>query len=212
MPVSLTDKELKIISILKSGSKMSAGDIKRVFESRGEQIPYTTISSALEKLYSEKILDRVEVRSRGKYGKKYLYYLSEDFTSVDNLGPVADMVKSLFSAIDGVHSSDSVAFVDRNGILTLLYGNGRIINDSGVIGKRVDSFHSGVTAKFVRQIFEELKSKKRDFFRRVVNFEGRNYEKYYCGVWSSDGEFLGVLVITKVEGNAEKLPREIMYP
>jgi len=209
---SLTDKELKIISILKSGKKMSAREVKRELESDGIKVPYTTVSSALEKLYSEGILERKEVRSRGRYGKKYLYYLNENIMALDSSDPLAEVIKNVFTPANVIHSNDSVAFIDKKGILTFLYGNSKIINDSGVIGKSVEELHSKVTAKFVRQIFEELRNRKKDVFRRTVTHEGKEYEKFYCAIRSSDDEFLGVLVITRPAEESKKLPPEVIYP
>ncbi|NOY10608.1 MAG: transcriptional regulator [Archaeoglobi archaeon] len=212
MSWSLTDKELKIISILKSGKKMSAREVKRELESDGIKVPYTTVSSALEKLYSEGILERKEVRSRGRYGKKYLYYLNENIMALDSSDPLAEVIKNVFTPANVIHSNDSVAFIDKKGILTFLYGNSKIINDSGVIGKSVEELHSKVTAKFVRQIFEELRNRKKDVFRRTVTHEGKEYEKFYCAIRSSDDEFLGVLVITRPAEESKKLPPEVIYP
>jgi len=207
---SLTDKDLRIISILKSGKKMSVGEIKAILEREGREIPYTTVSSALEKLYRKGILKREEVKSRGKYGKKNLYYLDE---LADSSDPIAEILDIIFSGyLDAIHSNNAIAFIDKRGVITFLYGNDHFINDKNVIGKRVEELHSKVTAKFVRKIFEELKNKRREFFKRTVNFEGKTYEKYYYGIWSSDNEFLGVLVITRFVDERKNIPLEALYP
>ncbi len=212
MSWSLTDKELKIISILKNGKKMSAREIKKVMESEGIKVPYTTVSSALEKLYSEGILEREEVRSRGRYGKKYIYHLNEKILTMDASDPLSEVIKNVFTHASIIHSNDSIAFIDRHGVVTFLYGNGHVINDSGVIGKHVEELHSRVTAKFIRHIFEEMRNRKRSVFRRNLTYEGRDYEKLYCAVWSSDDEFLGVLVITRPAEEEKKVPKDIIYP
>lgn len=212
MSWTLTDKELKIISILKNGKKMSAREIKKAMESDGIKVPYTTVSSALEKLYSEGILEREEVRSRGRYGKKYIYHLNEKILSMDISDPLSEVIKNVFTPVSAIHSNDSVAFIDKHGVVTFLYGNGQVINDSGVIGKHVEELHSKVTAKFIRHIFEEMKNRKRSVFKRNVMYEGKDYEKLYCAVWSSDDEFLGVLVITRLVGEERKTAPEVIYP
>ena len=212
MSWSLTDKELKIISILKNGKKLSAREIKKAMESEGVKIPYTTVSSALEKLYSEGILGREEVRSRGRYGKKYIYYLNESILSMDVTDPLSEIIKNVFTHANVIHSNDSVAFIDKHGVVTFLYGNGQVINDTGVIGKHVEELHTKVTAKFIRHIFDEMRNRKRAVFRRNVTHEGREYEKLYCAVWSSDDEFLGVLVITRLAEEKRRAPPEILYP
>ncbi len=211
MSWSLTEKELKAISALKNGKKMSAREIKRYLEREGISVPYTTISSFLEKLYHEGILERKEVRSRGRYGKKYLYYLNEAILSVDSSNPLAEMIKNVFVPGKILYSNDSVAFIDRSGVITFLYGNGEVINNGDVVGKNVRDIHSSVTAKFVDQIFSELRNGKRDVFRRTVSYEGRKYEKHYCAIRSSKGEFLGVLILTRHLENNEDFSEEIIY-
>ena len=208
---SLTDKELKAISVLKNGKKMSAREIKRHLEKEGVSIPYTTISSFLDKLYHEGILERKEVRSRGRYGKKYLYYLNNSILSVDSAHPLAEMIKNVLSPAGVLYSNDSVAFIDRNGVITFLYGGGKVINDGSIIGRNVTEIHSAVTARFVRQIFSELRNGKRNVFKRTVSYDGRIYEKHYCAIKSSFGEFLGVLVITRHLEEGSEFPEEIIY-
>ena len=210
MSGSLTDKDLRIISILKSGKKMSTREIKAILEKEGREIPYTTLSSTLEKLYRKGILKREEVRSRGRYGKKNLYYLDD---LKDNSDPIAEMLENIFSSyLNAIHSNNAIAFVDKRGVLTFLYGNNKLINDKSVIGRKIEELHPRLTAKFVRKIFEELRNKRRGFFKRTVNFEGRIYEKYYYGIWSSESEFLGVLVVTRFVGEKKNLPLEVLYP
>ncbi len=211
MSWSLTEKELKAISVLKNGKKMSAREIKRHLEKEGISVPYTTISSFLEKLYHEGILERKEVRSRGRYGKKYIYYLNEAILSVDSSNPLAEMIKNVFVPGRILYSNDSVAFIDKTGAITFLYGNGEVINNGNIVGKNVREIHSSVTAKFVEQIFNELRSGKRDVFRRTVLYEGREYEKHYCAIRSSKGEFLGVLILTRRLENNGEISEEIMY-
>ena len=211
MTWSLTEKELKILSIMRNGKKMSAREIKRALERGGVDLPYTTISSILEKLYYEGVLERKEVRSRGRYGKKYLYYISSSMFSVDSVHPFAEMIKNVFVPRNILYSNDSVAFIDKKGTITFLYGNGNVIRDERIVGKAVDEIHSSVTAKFVKRIFDELKSGKRDFFKRVVYYEGMDYEKHYCAVRSSENEFLGVIILTRPLKKEERLPEELLY-
>jgi len=208
---SLTEKELKIISIMRNGKKMSAREIKRALERDGIDLPYTTISSILEKLHYEGVLERKEVRSRGRYGKKYLYYISSSIFSVDSTHPFAEMIKNVFVPRNILYSNDSVAFIDKKGVITFLYGNGDIISDERIVGRTVDEIHSSVTAKFVKQIFNELKSGKREFFRRVVYYEGVDYEKHYCAVRSSENEFLGVIILTRPLKREKTFPEEVLY-
>lgn len=208
----LTENELSILRLFREHEKLSAGDVRDLLELEGIRIPYTTISSALDRMHREGILKKEEAKSRGKYGKKYIYSVNPEVLSDEKSSSISEFLKKILFSGDYIHSADSVAFIDSEGIVVFVYGNGKIINDKKVIGKEVEELHKKVTAKFVRKIFDDLKNRKRDFFVRKVMYNGKELEKLYIAVRSSRDEFLGVLVITREEGELRKLPDELIYP
>ncbi len=213
----LKDKELKVLEIVRKLGEASAKDVWKNLKE--ENIPYTTVSSILKKLNKLGIVEKRAVRSRGRRGVKYIYRIDkniankffEAYKKITGREDFTDFAKIIDKRL--IHTSwNSVAFVDRNGRIIFAYAGGKVIGDD-LIGERIEDVHPPLTSKFVKQIFTELARGERNEFRRVVEVEGERFEKFYRAVRKPDGEFLGVIVITrKLEEAKEKISREIILP
>jgi len=210
----LGKKDMVVIGVLRELGKCSARDVYDYLTERNEKMPYTTISSILNKLHDLGIVERRVVKSKGRYGKKYVYSLkkrveSENEVLVEIYSKVLEKSDLLLKLHD---VGGAVAFVDKDGNVVFVYGGGEVIKDEKIIGKKIEDVHAPVTAKFVRHIFEELRSGKRTEFRRTINVEGRVFEKIYYAIRSLEGDFLGVIVITREIKEEKKPLEEVLLP
>ena len=206
----LDELEKEILDVLE---ELGSADIKTI-HSRLKHHPYTTIASALERLFKDGIVRRKEVKSRGKLGRKYVYWISDPKEAVARK-LVENFVKlfggdlrPLERELEGFLArsvENSVAFVDYENRIRFLFVNGRVIED--VVGRNLLDFHSGLDVDKVQKMLDEIRSGKKMAIREV-RLANRDFRKFYCRLEDSRGNFLGVLIITMERATLEEREKE----
>lgn len=210
----LDELEKEILDVLE---ELGSADIKTI-HSRLSHHPYTTIASALERLFKDGIVRRKEVKSRGKLGKKYVYWISDPKEAVARK-LVENFVKlfggdlrPLEKELEGFLASsveNSVAFVDYENRIRFLFINGRIVEE--VVGRDLFDFHSGMDAEKVKQLVDEMRNGRKMALRKV-KLGDRTFHKFYCRLDDSKGNFLGILIITLESSVLEKEREQVINP
>jgi|Deesub1362B_J571_1020462.scaffolds.fasta_scaffold00047_77 predicted transcriptional regulator len=210
----LDSLEKEILDVLE---ELGNADIKTI-HNRLKHHPYTTIASALERLFREGIVRRKEVKSRGKLGRKYVYWISDPKEAVARK-LVENFVKlfggdlrPLEKELEGFLArsvENSVAFVDYENRIRFLFVNGRVVEE--VVGKNLFDFHSGMDVDKVKQLLDEMRNGRRVALRKV-ELADRKFHKFYCRLDDSSGNFLGVLIITLESSALEKEREQVINP
>lgn len=210
----LDDLEKEILDVLE---ELGSADIKTI-HNRLKHHPYTTIASALERLFKDGIVRRKEVKSRGKLGRKYVYWISDPKEAVARK-LVENFVKlfggdlrPLEKELEGFLArsvENSVAFVDYENRIRFLFVNGRIVEE--VVGRDIFDFHSGMDVEKVKKMLDEMRNGRKVAVREV-RLANRNFQKFYCRLDDSKGNFLGVLIITLESTVLEKEREQIINP
>lgn len=215
MVVSLDENEIKILQLLDRLGKADVNSIKTHLNRNGTSMPHSTVASILDRLYEMKLVEREEVKSRGRYGKKHLYFvgnLKEDLAKrlveeyihlvgENDLNYLRKEVEKEY-----IHGTgDSVAFVDSKDRVIFLHTDGKTIERERLLGKDVFSLHPPLTRKFVQQLIHEMKKGTRNEYRRYVKNNDKTIEKIYSKVESPEGEYLGVIVITRILEDDSKI-------
>ena len=204
----LTELEKKIMDVL---SKLGEADVKRIKEALAKdngKIPYTTIASTLERLYKKGFVKRKEVKSRGRLGKKYVYYVEKSVEDVFAEKILENFVK-IFGEYEIHHLEDkidkkyvygvseSVIFVDKDDRVVFFFtATGKRIEE--VVGKEVYEFHPEDVKNFVKQILEDFKTGRRDKFERTIIKGDYVFKKHYFPIRNSRGEYIGTLILTRL--------------
>ena len=216
----LSELEKKIIDTLSRIGEADVKKVKEVLSKDNGKIPYTTIASTLERLYRKGFVKRKEVKSRGRLGKKYVYYIEKSLEDLFAEKILENFIK-IFGEYEIHHIEDkidrsyvygvqeSLIFVDRNDRVVFFFtATGKKIE--GIVGKSVYEFHPEEVKGFVRQILEDFKSGKRNKFEREVIKGEYVFKKHYFPIRDSNGEYLGTLIITRLleEKKVPSLPIE----
>ncbi len=210
----LDELEKEILDVLE---ELGSADIKTI-HNRLKHHPYTTIASALERLFKDGIVRRKEVKSRGKLGRKYVYWISDPKEAVARklvesfIKLFGEDLRPLERELEGFLArsvENSVAFVDYENRIRFLFVNGRVIEE--VVGRDLFDFHSGMDAEKVKQLLDEVRNGRKMALRKV-ELADRTFHKFYCRLDDSKGNFLGVLIITLESATLEKEREQVINP
>lgn len=107
--------------------------------------------------------------------------------------------------------TDGVIYVDENERIQLINAAAeriRRVSADKVVGKSVYALHGRRLQPRIRQLIQNLKEGVIPEMRRVIKVQDQYFENTYSAVWDADGQFRGVLLISRDVTERKQLQQE----